>query len=407
MVSLPVLVSAPREDDVECSSTASSSGGLLPGLSAAGLSTASRSSSMSALPAWRDQLRRAARTAADLERMGLRLTDDERAAIARFESDGGLPLQVTPHYRSLIDDDDGADPLRRQVVPRLAELAPSSWDRRDPLGEEELEAVPFLVHRYPDRVLLLATDRCAAYCRFCTRKRMVGQGPTPQAEQLDAAIDYVARHEDIHEVIVSGGDALLLSDERLAALLTRLRAIRHLDVIRIASRMLAFCPQRVTDALPGILRGDTSDGPATYLLSHFNHEKEVDNDAARTAIARLVDGGVPILNQTVLLKGVNDDRDVLVRLFRSLTKNRVRPYYLHQADLAPGTEMFRVPLLQARALYASLRGALSGLSIPTFVVDLPGGAGKVPLYPDPVVAVDDDKITMRSWQGQLVDYPRQ
>jgi lysine 2,3-aminomutase len=337
--------------------------------------------------------------------MGLRLTGDERAAIARF-AQGGLPLQVTPHYRSLIDDDDPHDPLRVQIVPRTSELSPSSWDRRDPLGEEELEAVPFLVHRYPDRVLLLATDRCAAYCRFCTRKRLVGQGPSPLPEHLDAAIDYIANHPDIHEVIVSGGDALLLSDERLTSLLSRLRAIRHLDVIRIASRMLAFCPQRVTAALPDILRGDDPNGPATYLLSHFNHEKEVDNDATRSAIARLVDGGVPILNQTVLLKGVNEDRDALVRLFRALTRLRVRPYYLHQADLAPGTEAFRVPLLDARALYASLRGALSGLSIPTFVVDLPGGAGKVPLYPDPVVAVDDDRITLRSWQGQLVDYPR-
>ena len=388
MVSLPVLVSEPRDrDDADTSSCSSSTATVTQ-------------------PAWRDQLRRAARSAADLAAMGLRLTDDERAAIARFASDGGLPLQVTPHYRSLIDDDDANDPLRLQVVPRLAELLPSSWDRRDPLGEEELEAVPFLVHRYPDRVLLLATDRCAAYCRFCTRKRMVGQGPTPQAEHLDAAIDYISKHPDIHEVIVSGGDALLLSDERLDDLLQRLRSIAHLDVIRIASRMLAFCPQRVTDALPGILRGPTGDGPATYLLSHFNHEKEVDNDAARTAIARLVDGGVPILNQTVLLRGVNDERDALVRLFRALTKNRVRPYYLHQADLAPGTEAFRVPLLQARALYASLRGALSGLSIPTFVVDLPGGAGKVPLYPDPIETVDDDKVTLRSWQGRLVDYPR-
>jgi len=396
MVSLPVLssalVSAPSNDDDDGSCTP--------------VSTAAAATTTTSAPlTWREQLRHAARTAADLEAMGLRLTDDERAAIARF-AQGGLPLQVTPHYRSLVDDDDPRDPLRVQIVPRMSELQPSSWDRRDPLGEEELEAVPFLVHRYPDRVLLLATDRCAAYCRFCTRKRLVGQGPSPQPEHLDAAIDYIANHLDIHEVIVSGGDALLLSDERLSSLLSRLRAIRHLDVIRIASRMLAFCPQRVTDALPGLLRGDDSDGPATYLLSHFNHEKEVDNAATKTAIARLVDGGVPILNQTVLLKGVNDDRDALVRLFRALTKNRVRPYYLHQADLAPGTEAFRVPLLEARALYASLRGALSGLSIPTFVVDLPGGAGKVPLYPDPVEAVDDDKVTLRSWQGRLVDYPR-
>ena len=354
---------------------------------------------------WQQQLRRAARSADDLVAAGLRLSDDERAAIARFEADGGLPLQITPHFLSLVDKDDPDDPLRRQVVPRTAELLPTTWDRRDPLGEEELEVVPFLVHRYPDRVLLLATDRCAAYCRFCTRKRMVGQGPTPQPEHLDAAIQYISQHKDIHEVIVSGGDALLLSDERLASVLHRLRAIPHLDVIRLASRMLAFCPQRVTRGLVELLGSDPS-GPAVYLLSHFNHEKEVNNAPAQRAIARLVEAGVPILNQTVLLKGVNDDRDTLVRLFRRLTRLRVRPYYLHQADLAPGTEPFRVPLLEARALYASLRGALSGLSIPTFVVDLPGGAGKVPLFPDPVVAVDDARVALRSWRGAVVDYPR-
>ncbi len=355
---------------------------------------------------WRDELRRAAKTSTSLEALGLRLTDDERCAIARFSSEGGLPLQVTPHYFALIDVDDPDDPIRRQVVPRGAELVPSTWDRRDPLGEEDLEVVPFLVHRYPDRVLLLATDRCAAYCRFCTRKRMVGQGPTPTPDDLDAAVSYVAAHDEVREVIVSGGDALLLSDDRLRSLLKRLRTIRHLDVIRIASRMLAFCPTRVTKELPALLRGDDDDGPAVYLLSHFNHPREVEHPATRTALARLIDGGVPVLNQTVLLRGVNDDRETLVRLFRTLTKNRVRPYYLHQADLAPGTEAFRVPLLDARALYASLRGALSGLSIPTFVVDLPGGAGKVPLFPDPVVAVDDDKVSLRSWQGRVVDYPR-
>jgi len=400
MVSLPVLVLAPGSAAVDAPPAHDDTGGCAAPLPLTGARAASPS------PSWQDQLRRAARSAAELQAMGLRLSDDERAAIARFAQDGGLPLQVTPHFRALIDDNDPACPIRRQVVPRLAELATSSWDRRDPLGEEDLEVAPFLVHRYPDRVLLLATDRCAAYCRFCTRKRMVGQGPTPRPEHLDSAIQYISEHRDVHEVIVSGGDALLLSDDRLADLLSRLRAIPHLDVIRIASRMLAFCPQRVTDTLPALLRGPEGPGPATYLLSHFNHEKEVTHPATRAALARLVDGGVPILNQTVLLKGVNDDRDALVRLFRALTRQRVRPYYLHQADLAPGTEDFRVPLLDARALYASLRGALSGLSIPTFVVDLPGGAGKAPLYPDPIVAVDDDKITLRSWQGRLVDYPR-
>jgi lysine 2,3-aminomutase len=356
--------------------------------------------------AWRDQLKRAARSARDLADAGLALSDDEAAAGAHLEAHGGLPLGVTPHFLSLIDKGDPADPLRRQVIPRAAEFAPTSWDRRDPLGEEDLEVVPFLVHRYPDRVLLLATDRCAAYCRFCTRKRLVGQGPTPSWEHLEAAFQYIAEHQEIKEVIVSGGDVALLSDDRVARLLSRLRCIGHLDVIRVASRVLAFLPQRVTPSLVALLRNHDLDGPTTYWLSHFNHEKEVTAPAATRAIAALVDGGVPVLNQTVLLKGVNDDRDALLALFRALTKRRARPYYLHQCDLAPGTDHFRVALDDARALYASLRGHLSGISLPSFVVDLPGGKGKQPLSYDPVVGGDDDSVILKGYRGDLVAYPR-
>jgi lysine 2,3-aminomutase len=353
--------------------------------------------------AWREQLRLAVRTRAELER-ALTLTDDERAAVDALAERGGLPLGITPHFLSLIDPGDVRDPLRLQVVPRTAELAPTSWDRRDPLGEEELEVVPFLVHRYPDRVLLLATDRCAAYCRFCTRKRFVGQGPTPTSEHLDAALAYIAAHPEIHEVIVSGGDALLLSDDKLAALLSRLRAIAHLDVIRLATRMLAFAPQRVTPALLDVI-GTPAHGPATYVLSHFNHAREL-APRAREAIAALVDAGVPVLNQTVLLRGVNDDRAALLALFRALTRLRARPYYLHQCDLAPGTEPFRVPLAEARALHASLRGHLSGLSIPTLVVDIPGGLGKVPMNEVPIVSEADDHVVLRGFEGETARYPK-
>lgn len=356
--------------------------------------------------AWRAQLQQAARTAADLEAAGLTLTDDERAGLAHLAAHGGLPTGVTPHFLSLMDKSDPHDPLRRQVIPTATEFLPTSWDRRDPLGEEELEAAPYLVHRYADRVLLLATDRCGSYCRFCTRKRLVGQGPTPTWEHLQPALDYVAAHPHIKEVIVSGGDAMMLGDDRVASLFERLRAIPHLDVIRIASRMLAFCPQRVTPSLVRLLRGDGHNGPATYWLSHFNHPHELQHDDTARAIRALVDGGVPVLNQTVLLQGVNDDRDVLIALFRRLTRLGARPYYLHQCDLAPGTDHFRVPLDDARALHASLRGHLSGISIPTFVVDLPGGKGKAPLSPEPVVEVKDDAFVMRGYRGDLVEYPR-
>lgn len=357
---------------------------------------------------WREQLRQAARTAADLEGAGLTLTDDEKAGLAHLEAHGGLPLGVTPHFLSLMDHGDANDPLRRQVIPTGTEFLPTSWDRRDPLGEEDLEAVPFLVHRYADRVLLLATDRCGSYCRFCTRKRLVGQGPTPTWEHLLPALDYIASHDTIREVIVSGGDAMMLGDDRVASLLQRLRAIPHLDVIRIASRMLAFCPQRVTPSLVRLLRGDhgPADGPTTYWLSHFNHPAELAHDDTARAVRALVDGGIPVLNQTVLLKGINDDRDLLMALFRRVTRLGARPYYLHQCDLAPGTDHFRVPLDDARALHASLRGHLSGISIPTFVVDLPGGKGKAPLAPEPVVEVTADAFVMRGYKGDLVEYPR-
>ena len=356
---------------------------------------------------WREQLRSAITTLDALER-ALPLTDDERRAIGAM-GDEGLPLGITPHFLSLIHRDDVNDPLRIQLVPRTSEQAPSSWDLADPLGEEAIEdkaGVPFIVHRYVDRALLLATDRCASYCRFCTRKRFVGQGPGPTAAQLDDAIAYVAAHPEIREVILSGGDALVLSDDKLGALLTKLARIPHLDVVRLATRMLAFAPTRVTPALAALLAEVTSrGGAAIYVLTHFNHVREL-APQARTAIARLVDAGVPVLNQTVLLRGVNDSFDALTTLFRALTRSRARPYDLHQCDLAPGTEAFRVPLDDARALYASLRGHLSGISIPTFVVDLPGGLGKQPMTVDPVVETHDDHVVLRGYRGDTARYPR-
>jgi lysine 2,3-aminomutase len=321
--------------------------------------------------------------------------------MATLDARGGLPLGITPHFLSLIDPDDVNDPLRRQVVPRASEFAAGDWDRRDPLGEEDHEAAPFLVHRYPDRVLLLATDRCAAYCRFCTRKRMVGQGPTPTKDDLAPALDYVRAHPGIREVIVSGGDALMLSDERLASLLASIRAIPHVEIIRLATRMLTFAPTRVT---PGLLAAIAPHHPV-YVLAHFNHPRELAADAVR-AIEALVGAGVPVLNQTVLLRGVNDDAEVLATLFRALTRLRARPYYLHQCDLTPGTDAFRVPLDEARAIYGALRGRVSGLSVPTLVIDIPGGFGKVPITHDVVVGGDEDTVLLRGFAGEVAAYPR-
>lgn len=349
---------------------------------------------------WRAELRNAVKDADALSRH-FELTDAEREGIAALVDQGGLPLQITPHYLSLIDANDPDDPLRRQMVPRREEHAFDAFGRRDPLGEEDLLAVPNLVHRYPDRVLLLATDRCGAYCRFCTRKRLVGQGPTPTLDDLAPALEYVRAHDEIREVIVSGGDALALSDARLATLLGRIRAIPHVEIIRLATRMLAFAPSRVTDALVDVI----SQHQPVYMLVHFNHPREIPPVTA-AAVTKLVDAGIPVLNQTVLLRGVNDDPDVLAELFRHLTRLRARPYYLHQCDVALGTAHFRVPLARALEIVGALRGRISGLSVPTFVIDVPGGKGKVPLHPSAVVDEDDTSITLRGFAGDTARYPK-
>jgi len=364
-----------------------------------GLSILSSDARPNDADAWRAELRNAARDLASLERV-LALTDDERRAIAALD-DGGLPLQITPHFLSLIDPRDPNDPLRRQMVPRVDEHAHDPFARRDPLGEEALSVVPNLVHRYPDRVLLLATDRCGAYCRFCTRKRLVGQGPTPSLDELTPALDYVRAHDEIREVIVSGGDALALTDARLDVLLGRIREIPHVEIIRLATRMIAFAPSRVTDALVDVMRRHQP----VYVLAHFNHPREIPDVTAR-AITTLVDAGVPVLNQTVLLRGVNDDADTLAALFRHLTRLRARPYYLHQCDVAEGTAHFRVPLSRALEIVAALRGKVSGLSVPTFVVDVPGGKGKVPLHTSVIVDEDEESVTLRGSMGETARYPK-
>lgn len=349
---------------------------------------------------WRWQLKHAVRTLSDLERH-LTLTDDERRACERLVTSGGLPLTVTPHYLALLDGSDPNDPLRRQLVPSALEEEDEDWDRRDPLGEEDHEVVPNLVHRYPDRVLLLVTDRCASYCRFCTRKRLVGQGPTPTTDDLEQALAYIRVHPEVKEVILSGGDALMLDDERLSRVLSAVRAIEHVEIIRLATRMLAFAPARVTS---GLLDAIARHHPV-YVLSHFNHPRELEGDAAR-AVERLTNAGVPVLNQTVLLAGVNDDAATLTSLFRHLTRLRARPYYLHQCDLAPGTRRFRVPLPRAQALMSELRGQVSGLSLPTLVIDVPGGRGKVPMHTSAVVSEDEDGVVLRGSLGGTARYPK-
>lgn len=331
----------------------------------------------------------------------LDLTTDESAALSSLEKSGeGLPFLLTPHYFSLIDLKNPADPLRRQIVPTLAEFKKVDIERRDPLGEEDHEVVPHLVHRYPDRVLLLLTDRCASYCRFCTRKRWVGQGPSPKADDLDQALNYIAEHPEIKEVIISGGDPLMVSDQRLKTVLQRIRAISSVEIIRIGSRMLTFAPQRITPELIQVLQSLQP----LYLMAHFNHPHEISSQT-ESALTALANAGIPVFNQTVLLKDVNDSAPVLEKLFRKLVRLRVRLYYLHQCDLAPGVEQFRVPLAQSLAIMKALQGRVSGLCMPKFVIDIPGGFGKVPLTPDSIVARNEDEIILEGFAGERASYP--
>lgn len=347
---------------------------------------------------WRWQARHTLRTLAELENH-LVLTDEERQGIQRALRQG-LPLAISPYYLSLCDPHDPQCPIRRQCVPSIAEDETAPGDLLDPLGEVAHEVAPYLVQRYPDRALLLVTDRCAVYCRFCTRSRMVGNGDgTLSLDRLAPALDHLRRHPEIQEVIVSGGDPLVMSTARIQALLQALAGIESLHILRIATRTPVTLPQRITTDLCQALRTH----PATWVMTHFNHPKELTSEAMR-ACARLVDHGLPVMNHTVLLRGVNDQAATLESLFRGLIRMRVRPYYLLQADPVRGTSHLRTPLSQGLLLMEQLQGRLSGIALPKFIVDTPGGKGKVPLLPDYVHARSPGRTTLRTFRGELVDY---
>lgn len=324
---------------------------------------------------WKWQFRHRIATPEQLEAM-LPLTADERDAAQRSRQ--LFKLGITPHWMTLIDPDDPQCPMRLQAVPRGAELAPASFDLDDPLHEDAHMPVPGLVHRYPDRVLLLATHECPLYCRYCTRRRIVGDGHGTDTEQLDAAIDYIRRTPVVRDVLISGGEPLGLNDRRLEELLTQLRAIPHVEILRIGTRAPVAMPQRVTPELVAILRRFHP----LWLNTHFNHPFELTPPATRQAMERLVDAGIPTGNQTVLLRGVNDCPQVMKQLLHGLVKLRCRPYYLYSCDESQGLGHFRVPVQTGLDILESLVGHTSGYAIPTFVVDAPGGGGKIPLLPD-------------------------
>lgn len=327
-----------------------------------------------------------------------RLTDDERRG---FE--GAAPrfrFAIAPYYALLADRDDPDCPIRRQVVPRPEESVVGLGDRADPLGEEGLEAAPNLVHRYRDRALLLVTDRCPVYCRFCTRRRIVGRIERQAPRELLAeAFAYIRAHDEIKEVILSGGDALMLADAQLDFILRELRAIPHVDIVRVASRMPVTCPMRVTPELAATL---ARHGPV-YVMTHFNHPKEC-TELAYRAIDRLVSHGVVVHNQTVLLRGINDHVDTMRDLNRHLVAMRASPYYLHQCDLAEGIEHFRTPLSTGLDIIDGLRGHMSGLAVPQLCIDVPGGLGKVTMVPEWIVKRDGKTTTFRTYTGQTGEY---
>ncbi|MBL8838931.1 MAG: lysine-2,3-aminomutase-like protein [Alphaproteobacteria bacterium] len=317
--------------------------------------------------------RRTVRSGADLVAAGLR-GPSAVAAIDRIAA--RYAVAVTPALVDLIDPADAADPIARQFLPDPAELVTTAAERSDPIGDDVHEKLPGVVHRYPDRVLLKPLHTCPVYCRFCFRREVVGQGKGLTAAELERAYAYIRADKAIFEVILTGGDPLILSPRRLGAIVRALGAIEHVSVIRIHSRVPVAEPERVTDALVASLATDK----ALFVALHCNHAREL-SASARAACRRIVAAGIPMLGQTVLLKGVNDSPEALEALLRALVATRIKPYYLHHADLAPGTARFRTGIAEGQALMRALRGRVSGLAQPTYVLDIPGGFGKVPIGP--------------------------
>jgi len=347
---------------------------------------------------WTWQLKNRITTIEQLERY-MTLTPDERAGCL-FAKDK-LALAITPYFFNLIDREDPDCPIRKQVVPRGGEMVISTGEMLDSLGEDEHSPVPGLVHRYPDRVLFLVTDRCASYCRYCTRSRLVSNAQDynfhPEYEQ---ALRHIEAHPEIRDVLLSGGDPLLLSDKKLDHLLGRLRAIKHVEFIRIGSRIPVFLPQRITPELCEIFK---KHGPI-WMSIHVNHPKEATQEL-KDACDRLSFAGVPLGNQSVLLRGVNDDADVMKALVHRLLRMRVRPYYIYQMDLITGGAHFKVDVRKGIEIIKALRGFTTGYAVPQYVIDAPGGGGKVPINPDYVEKITDDEVVFKNFEGKTFHYP--
>ena len=347
---------------------------------------------------WRWQLKNRITSLSGLEKH-LELTSEERAGVLLAGTK--LALAVTPHYFNLIEPNNPGCPIRRQVIPRIEEGYDSPHDMSDPCGEDSAMPVPGLVHRYPDRVLFLVTDRCASYCRYCTRSRVVsGVGDQELVTEFEEAFRYLEKHTEIRDVLLSGGDALLLSDSKLEGILQRLRSIPHIEFLRIGTRVPIFLPQRITPELCAMLRKYHP----LWMSVHVNHPRELTIEV-RDALGRLADAGIPLGNQSVLLNGVNDNPETMRQLVHKLLLCRVRPYYLYQCDLIRGSSHLRTSVAKGIEIVESLRGFTSGYAIPQFVIDAPGGGGKVPINPNYVAYHDTEKIVIRNFEGKIFEYP--
>jgi lysine 2,3-aminomutase len=348
---------------------------------------------------WRWQIQNRVRDLATVRRM-VRLTTEEEKALEL----GGkmLPMAVTPHYMALVSPDNPDQAIRRSMIPTVYEMRRCPGEADDPLGEEHQSPIPGLVHRYPDRVLLLSTDFCSAYCRYCTRSRVVGHGAiTPSTRRLQMIFDYIRSHTEVRDVLVSGGDPLTLSDERLEFILSNLRAIPHVEIIRLGTKVPAVLPQRVTPQLVRMLRKYHP----LWMSLHFLHPDECCHETAK-ACGMLADAGIPLGSQTVLLKGMNDSGEVMKQLAHGLMKMRVKPYYLYQCDPISGSEHFRTSVSKGVEVIRSLRGHTSGYAVPTYVIDAPGGGGKIPVSPDYVAGRDEKgNLRLTNYEGGTYQYP--
>lgn len=346
---------------------------------------------------WKWQVKNRIETLDQLKQF-INLSPEEEEGVK--ESLKTLRMAITPYYLSRINTESKNCPIRKQAIPTGAEAFQSDADLLDPLSEDEDSPVPGLTHRYPDRVLFLITDMCSMYCRHCTRRRFAGQTDSQSpSDRIQAAIDYIARTPEVRDVLLSGGDALMVSDKMLESIIQRLREIPHVEIIRIGTRTPVVCPQRITDDLVNMLKKYHP----IWLNTHFNHPNEITPESS-AACEKLANAGIPLGNQSVLLRGVNDCTSVMKNLVQALVKIRVRPYYIYQCDLSMGLEHFRTPVSKGIEIIENLRGHTSGYAVPTYVVDAPGGGGKTPVMPNYLISQSPGRIVLRNFEGVITTY---